>query len=353
MNKAFLLFLLLLSCTSYGQEGPTYIEPAGGGKFRFHFNEQYFLVDKTCEFLSRVRIASLNAEKQYLGDFTDYDPEGRILLTGTYTNGKRNGTFKSFYTNGFLRWQGNFKDNEPHGVWNYYYPDGKPKTILDFRATNTHVMESWNEKGKQVVKNGEGNFSLIDFQFGYNNTGHESLLYTGRIRDGLPHGPWAVKYVFPDRSTEHHTSVTFNQGVPSTPVKIMLAETEAFGNAENFIAKNCSIDDQTNFTEHLRNKLNLSFDFSTLPQDSYPEFVEASLKVTKNGPPEEITVETALGKAGIASLTEVLGSISYWIPSQKDGKVIEDTLKIRIEVMKGDYDSLAFGYPVISRSLGK
>ena len=353
MNRAFLLLFLILSATTYGQESPTYIEPAGGGKFRFHFNDQYFLVDKACEFLSRIRIASLTADKKFLGDFTDYDPQGRIILTGSYSDGKRNGTFKSFYLNGFLRWQGDFKDDEPVGIWNYYYPDGKPKTILDFQAAHTYVKESWNEKGKEVVKNGEGNFSLIDFQFGYNNVGHESLLYTGRIKDGLPHGPWTVKYVFPDGSTEHYATMTYNRGVPTTAVKILLAESEAFGNAENFIAKNCSVDDQNNFTEHLRNKLNLIFDFDSLPTESLPEFVEATLKVRKNGQPEEIRILTDLGKAAAASLTEVLESISYWIPSQKDGKVIDDRLKLRVELMNGENNSLTFGYPVISRSQGR
>lgn len=351
MNKAFFLFLFLLCFSAVGQV-PTYIEPVGGGKFRFHFNEQYFLVDKSCEFLSRIRIASLTSEKQFNGEFTDYDPEGRVILTGSYTDGKRNGTFKSYYLNGFLRWQGKFKDNEPQGTWNYYFSDGTPKTILEFKDSTTLVMESWNEKGKPVVKNGEGNFALIDFQFGYNATGHHSLLYTGRIRNGLPHGPWTVKYLFSDGSTEHYASTTFKAGVPASPLKILFAEAEAFGNADNFIAKSCSIDDQTNFTEYLQNKLNLTFDFSTLSQDPLPDYVDITLKVKKNGQPEQIMTVTAISNTAVESLTAVLDSVSYWIPSQKDGKVMDDNLRIRIELMKDNYGNLAFGYPVITRAQG-
>ncbi|HEY0896608.1 MAG TPA: hypothetical protein VGE15_08680 [Sphingobacteriaceae bacterium] len=354
MNKAFFMLLLLWApLAASGQEGAAYIETAGGGKFRFHYNEQYFLVDKNCEFLARTRISSLTAEKQFTGPFTDFGPDGATLMTGYYQDGTKEGSFRSFYVNGFLRWQGDFHENRPTGTWNYYFPDGSPKMILEFAAGGTLIRQVWNEKGKQVVKNGEGSFFLRDFQFGYNSTGHEALLYRGRVRQGLPYGQWMVYYQYPGGRTGELGSVAFRNGRTTGVTPVRFAESEFFTNAENFTAKHCAVDDQINFSEYLRNHLNFQFDFSTLSPERIPSVIEATLEVTREGEPKHVTVNTVLEKAAASGLKELLSSITYWIPSQKDGQVIDDSLIVSLEILRREDNSLIFGYPRITRTNGK
>lgn len=353
MDRAFLILLLLwLPLAATGQEGAAYIEIAGGGKFRFHYNEQYFLVDKNCEFLARTRTSGMTAEKQFNGPFTDYSPEGSTLLSGHYQKGSKEGTFRAFYPNGFLRWQGDFRNDEPLGTWNYYYPDGTPKMILEFSADGTLIREVWNDKGKQVVKNGEGHFFLRDFQFGYNSVGHEALLYRGRVRGGLPYRRWTVHYEYPGGRTEELGPVIFRNGMSTGVTPVRFSETEFFTNAENFTAKHCAVDDQINFSEYLRNHLNHSFDFRTLLPDSIPPVIEATLEVTGKGEPKHVTVNTALGKAAESGLKRLLSSITYWIPSRKDGQLISDSLKVSVEVLRRQNKPPVFGYPKIIRSNG-
>ena len=42
-------------------------------------------------------------------------------LNKTDANGKKQGDWKKYYENGFVRYQGQFKDDKPVGTFNYYY----------------------------------------------------------------------------------------------------------------------------------------------------------------------------------------------------------------------------------------
>lgn len=50
------------------------------------------------------------------GDWTEYDPVGRIAVKGQYRNGKRDGTW-AFRSEGIV---GHYKDGLKHGKWKYY-----------------------------------------------------------------------------------------------------------------------------------------------------------------------------------------------------------------------------------------
>lgn len=54
------------------------------------------------------------------GDWTEYDPAGRITVKGQYRMGKREGTW-AFRDQGIV---GRYKDGQKHGKWKYY-EDGK------------------------------------------------------------------------------------------------------------------------------------------------------------------------------------------------------------------------------------
>lgn len=50
------------------------------------------------------------------GDWTEYDPMGRITVKGQYRMGKRSGTW-AFRAQGIV---GHYKDGRKHGAWKYY-----------------------------------------------------------------------------------------------------------------------------------------------------------------------------------------------------------------------------------------
>lgn len=346
-----LFFFFAISLSASAQQA-VYIEPAGGGYFEFHFNEQYFLVDKDCEFKTIVRVSRLNANKRFDGAFTDYSPDGQTLLTGVYNDGKKSGTFKAYYPNGFLKWQGDYADNEPQGVWNFYYSNGKPRTILEFRNTRAYLLESWDDKGKHMVKAGRGKFELKDPVFGYNDTGHEAFVYSGKVRDGVPNGVWLIRYAFPDGQAEQYALQQYNNGVTGSAVAIRYSETEEFENAEKLVGKPCTIDDHINFTKFLQDFFNLKFDFDKLEPNVTALQIEAELTVDTEGQASKVQLKSGPGHAAEKELIKLLKSVSYWVPSQKGGAVIEDVLKLKVGLTRNDSDVLVFGLPVIERTTG-
>lgn len=54
-------------------------------------------------------------------------------LNQTDANGLKQGNWKKTYSNGRVRYEGQFKDDKPFGVFHYYYEDGS------LQATNNHI----------------------------------------------------------------------------------------------------------------------------------------------------------------------------------------------------------------------
>ncbi|HEY0667038.1 MAG TPA: hypothetical protein VGD22_02610 [Sphingobacteriaceae bacterium] len=346
---------------SNSQSSKQYIELAGDNQIKFFFDEQYYLVEKECKFVSIVRISAFNKQKNiYEGEFTDYDLNGKVILTGSYFDGKKHGTFKSFYPNGFLNWQGQYESGERAGTWNFYYPDGKPRNILEIKECKVYVMHSWDEKGKQTIKDGDGKFILDEYLSGFNELGYDGFRYSGKVKNGLQNEAWLIEYIFPKNKREHFRSELYSNGQILMPFELnqvvkfnqvplsKVIPVEYYDNAEKLISKECTIDDNSGFTIYLQNKLNAVFDLVPLTKaDLKP--VEISLHVNEKGQSSGIKIEQQLPTEFYEILKVILEDIRYWIPSQTAGKIIEDTLQIKMKIYQDNNGKPTFSLPQIIR----
>ncbi|WP_146198673.1 toxin-antitoxin system YwqK family antitoxin [Pararcticibacter amylolyticus] len=365
--SGFIIFILLGFCFSAsGQpEKQTVFERTPDSLYNFFFDSQYYLTDKNCEFYEIKRTCSYNtAFKTFDGRFTDTDTNGNILLTGTYKDGRKQGSFQAFYPGGVLKWQAEFLDDVPVKTWYYFYPDGRPLSILKVENGEVLITDAWDVKGRVTVKNGTGKFSLEDPQFGFNEQGYEAVIYRGSLKDGKPEGTWRILRKFSGSDYETAAIETFSDGkfiagisqadgnISYKKSRILFAASHPFTNAERFVAKNCNIDEHFNFTIYLSNYLTENFR-AELPLGDTERTLELSLEVNKNGQLSGVTLLKGFDdKTADKYLLQILYSIGYWIPSQKAGKVINDTLTVRIDITAENAGKMTFSNVRISRKTG-
>ena len=51
-------------------------------------------------------------------------PNGKVMATSIFKNGKLNGISKMYYDNGKIKVQGALKNYKAYGNWNFYNKDG-------------------------------------------------------------------------------------------------------------------------------------------------------------------------------------------------------------------------------------
>ena len=196
MTKKFIYILLLLSSFCFRniqaqEDKPVFYEKLDQGLIRFYFDKYYYLAAKDCEFKSIERVSKFDFTKQIFdGEFRDFAPNGGRMLVGNYREGKKEGLFQAFHPNGVLKWEINFKDNYPVGDWKYYYPDGKPLLTISYGDFGYFIKDYWDNRGKQEVVDGEGNYEFaIPFE-GFTEFGYDFYLRKGKVKGGKPQGNW-------------------------------------------------------------------------------------------------------------------------------------------------------------------
>ena len=128
---------------------------------------------------------SLLREEEYFqgqrdGAFTEYSLAGEIISRGQYTDGEKNGDWKykvgditeegkyiiglkdgiwkSYYSDGKLRFKGNFSQGNPEGSQNYYYENGKFKEEQFFKmGLREKTWKKYDEEGNQLLTIGYKN----------------------------------------------------------------------------------------------------------------------------------------------------------------------------------------------------
>lgn len=77
-------------------------------------------------------------------------------INKTDAKGKKQGEWKKYYDNGFVRYQGQFKDDKPYGTFNYYYETGKPSIIMNYDGNIARTITFYDEE-KALIK-AKGNY---------------------------------------------------------------------------------------------------------------------------------------------------------------------------------------------------
>lgn len=110
-----------------------------------------------------------------------WDKEGNQLVTN------RNGMYKSFSDMGKVILSGEIKDGLKIGKWQTFFENGKIREEGEFKNDIYLIHNLWNIEGVQTVKEGNGNYVSYYIEDG-------AIYETGEIKDGLRNGLWNTFY---------------------------------------------------------------------------------------------------------------------------------------------------------------
>lgn len=65
------------------------------------------------------------------GESYSYHPDGKPFSLHTYVNGKKSGPYKTWHSNGQVYMEGQWKDDVPVGIWNFYNEAGELMKEID------------------------------------------------------------------------------------------------------------------------------------------------------------------------------------------------------------------------------
>lgn len=328
-----------------------YFEPAPNGMTRFYFDQNYFLVDKNCEFkyIERVSLFDKGTNK-FEGVFKDFDANGRLLLSGQYKNGKKEGEFKAYHPNGVLKWESNFIDDIVSGSWKYYYPDGKPMLFITLSQSDFYINQYWNRQGEQMVKDGEGKYDIDLPIFGFTEHGYTKFNRQGKVKNGQPEGVWYVSFV--DDSKKKNRTLLFVEQFENGQLKgkhfedgfdhllipeedFIFTPNDYFPRAEFLLSKKCSFDEFTGFNIFIANKFMKYLQESAYPgnEDEVRE-ITYRVRVSKNGIPSSIKLEgsSSFSKEENIIFNRMVNQIEYYLPSYYENAPIIDNLLIKVKI---------------------
>ncbi len=80
----------------------------------------------------KIEFDVVNGKKE--GSFRSYYPNGQLLMSGGIKNNRNEGEWKYFYDNGQVESLGLFNNDRAEGKWTWYYPDGTLKQTGYFNA---------------------------------------------------------------------------------------------------------------------------------------------------------------------------------------------------------------------------
>lgn len=366
--KKFLFILssyILLLSFAFGQEKAIYYEKLDSNMFRFYFDKNYYLAEKSCEFKSIERVATLNPKTQkFDGAFKDFNNNGRLILEGNYINGIKEGSFKAYHPNGIVKWEATFKNDRPVGEFRHRYPSDKMALQLLYTDSIILIQDFWLPDGIQKIKNGEGDYIFsIPFE-GYNEYGFDFYAAKGKIQNGKQDGRW--KILGHNKGGKETTIAleTYQNG------KLIIGEDLFLGNnykrskfgiipydffyrAELLTFKNCNFDDFSNFNMFISKDLT-----NTLSRINSDEFTEDSfeykLNLKKSGEPSKINFIKLTSSDYINSvLKPLLTDINFYYPSITDGVPIEDNLTVTGKMYKNSEGKIIVLPIIIHREKGQ
>lgn len=357
-------FILLLSF-AFGQEKAIYYEKLDSNMFRFYFDKNYYLAEKSCEFKSIERVATLNPKTQkFDGAFKDFNNNGRLILEGTYINGSKEGTFKAYHPNGIVKWEATFKNDMPMGNVIHRYPSDKVAMEILYTDSVILIQDFWLPNGTQKIKDGEGDYSFsIPFE-GYNQYGFEYYLAKGKVKNGKQDGNWQIlghdkggketlialeKYqngifligndYFLDNSYRHS--------------KFGIIPYDNFSRGEFLTFKACNFDDFSNFNMFISKELTNSvrlIDAENFTEDHF----EYKVKLDKEGNPLKVDLIKKISSENLNNeLEQLIEDISFYYPSLENGKPIADILTVTGKMYKNSEGKIAVLPIIIHREKGQ
>ena len=361
MNIQFRVFLTALLALSFGfasyaqdEVKPKFMEKVADTLVRFYYDENYYLVDKDCEFKAIERVSKLNIQnKTFDGPFKDFGTNGHTILEGNYKNGSKEGKFYAYHSNGKLKWETIYENNELKDYWKYYYPNGKPMLFLKIDSGQILFDNFWDAEGNQKITNGTGDKYDITLPIiGFTEHGFTQFRKLGAVLNGKMHGTWLTLFISPNRTNIQNvlfkekfsegTLVDFkineefaNYGLESLDFEFV--PTSHFTRAEEFFGKDCSFDQHTDFHLAIAKQITRRLSYYSL-KDINIERIPVSYKVRvfktgKPNTPYALTLPKSLKTNTETSIKSAV-TLPYYLPSYSNGEAISDIVEVSFEIEK-------------------
>ena len=93
-----------------------------------------------------------DSEEPFDGKAASYYPNGRLMYEAEYKDGKQHGKIISFYENGSKESEGAMENGVFHGNFIHYYPNGQKQSQYNYRNGNAISRDNWDETGKVVAR---------------------------------------------------------------------------------------------------------------------------------------------------------------------------------------------------------
>ncbi|MBM3160313.1 MAG: hypothetical protein FJZ66_03170 [Bacteroidetes bacterium] len=173
----------------------------------YYVNEEKFILNKTekhgkwsfYSFEGKLEEDRMYYRNRIHGKQLTYHPNGNIKTLVYFTFNVPDSIFKEYDESGKLLISGNYELGSPEGKWEYFYSDGRQKSIESVENDTTYLMQHWEADSlhKQTVIDGKGYLNS------YYSSGRAKEKYTytrglktGDFEERTANGLISVKGVF-------------------------------------------------------------------------------------------------------------------------------------------------------------
>lgn len=125
------------------------------------------------------------------GLWKEYYPDGKLKATGNYISDRKNGSWKYFYNSGQLEQLGVYVNGKADSTWNWYYPSGKllrHEIFID--GLSDGMMTEYTEDGKIITQGDYIEGKEEGFWFYVVGNAREE----GDYAEGMRNGKWKSYY---------------------------------------------------------------------------------------------------------------------------------------------------------------
>jgi uncharacterized protein len=118
----------------------------------------------------------------------NYGEQGLEYEVQLDSEGNRNGLYKSFFPNGKIQMQGNYKKGEHFGKWIEFNEEGKTVAISEYLNNSDYEITIFYETGEVKIKAKQRNFENDGPVIGYYKSG--GIEFKGTWLEGKQDGEW-------------------------------------------------------------------------------------------------------------------------------------------------------------------
>lgn len=152
---------------------------------RLYYDDKWLLTKLEAAVYFRVSVID-TTNQVFVGAVKDYTKAGKLIMSGSYLGGKRNGTFINYYSSGRKASEGEYADGVRVGKWVYYHPNEKLRCEALFEAGEPRVLLFNDSTGRPIIQNGTGPWEET---YEEPSTG-EPMVIRGLINNYQKHGIW-------------------------------------------------------------------------------------------------------------------------------------------------------------------